>query len=90
MSMTPFELRLELLKMARDMLVESYFGEREIISNTWQNQIESARLKGGEPPPHPGFPAYPSESQIIQKADELNKFVSQIPSTIEKTSKKST
>ena len=90
MSMTAFEIRLELLKMAKDMLVEDYYGKREIISNQWQTQIESARLKGGEPPAHPGFPDYPTEAQIVQKANELNNFVSQIPTTQEKTSKKST
>jgi hypothetical protein len=31
MSMTPYELRLELLKMAKDMLTDDYYGRREII-----------------------------------------------------------
>ena len=90
MSMTPFEIRLELLKMAKDMLTDEYFGKREQISNNWQTQIETSRLKGETPPPHPGFPDFPSEAEIVKKATELNSFVSQIPTTIEKTSKKST
>lgn len=91
MSMTPFEIRLELLKMARDMLTDDYYGKREIISNNWQTQIETARLKGETPPAHPGFPEFPNESEIIRKATELNIFVSQIPTIQEKTtSKKST
>ena len=89
-NMTPFEIRLELLKMAKDMLTEEYYGKREVISNQWQTQIESARLKGADAPAHPGFPDYPTEAQIVQKANELNNFVSQIPTTLEKTSKKST
>ena len=44
MSMTPFEIRLELLKMAKDMLTDQYYGQREVISNGWQTQIETARL----------------------------------------------
>jgi len=89
--MTPFEIRLELLKMAKDMLTDQYYGQREVISNGWQTQIETSRLKGETPPTHPGFPDFPNESEIIKKATELNNFVSQIPNTpLEKTSKKST
>lgn len=91
MSMTPFEIRLELLKMAKEMLTDDYYGKREVISNNWQTQIETSRLKGETPPSHPGFPEFPTESEIVKKAAELNNFVSQtIPTTIEKTSKKST
>lgn len=88
--MTPFEIRLELLKMAKDMLTEDYYGKREVISNEYSSKCEVARIHGTEVPAHPGFPAYPSEADIIAKANALNGFVSQIPNTIEKTSKKST
>ena len=78
-NMTPFEIRLELLKMAKDMLTEDYYGRREVISNDWQMKIESARLNGGDVPDHPGFPAYPSEAEVIAKATTLNGFVSNLP-----------
>ncbi len=78
-NMTPFEIRLELLKMAKDMLTEDYFGKREQVSNDWQVKVENARHAGAQPPDHPGFPAYPSEADIINKAQVLNSFVSQIP-----------
>ena len=89
-NMTPFEIRLELLKMAKDMLTEDYYGKREIVSNEYSTRCEIARIHGTEVPAHPGFPAYPSEADIIAKANALNGFVSQIPATQEKTSKKST
>jgi hypothetical protein len=89
-NMTPFEIRLELLKMAKDMLTEDYYGKREIVSNEYSTRCEIARIHGTEVPTHPGFPAYPSEADIITKANALNGFVSQIPTTQEKTSKKST
>ena len=73
---TPFEIRLELLKMAKDMLSEDYYGKREIISNDWQMKVETARVDGGSIPDHPGFPPYPTEAQVIAKASELNAFVS--------------
>lgn len=89
-NMTPFEIRLELLKMAKDMLSDEYYGKREQISNDWQMKVESAKQNGSTIPDHPGFPAIPSETEIITKATALNGFVSQIPATQEKTSKKST
>ena len=88
-NMTPFEIRLELLKMAKDMLSEEYHGKREVISNDWATKVESAKLNGGVIPDHPGFPSYPVETDIIAKAQILNGFVSNIPQEI-KTSKKST
>jgi len=88
-NLTPFEIRLELLKMAKDMLNDEYYGKREVISNEWSTKVEVAKINGGEMPVHPGFPAYPSEVEIISKAQTLNGFVSNIPQDI-KTSKKST
>ena len=71
-NLTPFEIRLELLKMAKDMLNDDYYGKREQISNDWQMKVESAKLNGGTIPDHPGFPAIPSETDIIAKASALN------------------
>jgi len=89
-NLTPFEIRLELLKMAKDMLSEEYYGKREQISNDWSTKVESAKINGGTIPDHPGFPAYPVENDIIAKAQVLNGFVSNIPQDIKTTSKKST
>ena len=90
-NMTPFEIRLELLKMSQGMLSDDYYGKREQISNDWQVKVENARHAGAAPPEHPGFPAYPTEAEVIAKAATLNGFVSQIPQTTqEKTTKKST
>jgi hypothetical protein len=88
-NMTPFEIRLELLKMAKDMLSEEYHGKREQVSNDWHTKVESAKLNGGSIPDHPGFPAYPSETEIITKAQVLNGFVSNITVDPKATSKKS-
>ena len=87
-NMTPFEIRLELLKMAQTMLEHDYFGKREQISNDWNIKVENARHAGQSPPDHPVFPTFPTESDIIAKAVTLNSFVSQIPQPLEKTSKK--
>ena len=85
-NLTPFEIRLELLKMAKDMLTEDYYGKREQLSHDWQMKVESAKLSGQQIPDHPSFPTYPTETEIIAKAQALNGFVSNI--TAEKTQSK--
>ena len=88
MSLTPFEIRLELLKMSKDMLEQEYHSKRDQLQQDWQVKVENARHAGQLPPEYPSLPAFPNESEIIAKASTLNGFVSQIPTDI-KTSKKS-
>ena len=76
--MTPFEIRLDLLKMARDMLYDSYNAERDRLSQDWHIKCDTARSKGETPPEHPALPTVPSETDIITKATTLNGFVSNI------------
>lgn len=85
-NLTPFEIRLELLKMAKDLLLEDYVSSKERLINEWQVKVESAKLNGQAIPDHPDFPTYPSENEIIAKAQALNGFVSNI--TAEKTQSK--
>ena len=86
-NLTPFEIRLELLKMAKEMLTEEYYGKRDQISQDWQVKVESAKLHGQQIPEHPALPPYPTENEVITKAQSLNGFVSNTPS--DKVSKKS-
>jgi hypothetical protein len=90
MSMTPFEIRLELLKMAKDMLLEDFHSKKDYLSNNWQMQVESAKVAGTSIPTHPDLPTFPQESDIIKKAEALNGFVSlTIPQSDIKITKKS-
>jgi hypothetical protein len=79
MSMTPYEIRLELLKMAKDMLTDDFHSKRQTISEAWHTQIEAAKIAGTPSPDAPVMPNYPTESDIITKAQVLNDFVSQTP-----------
>jgi hypothetical protein len=90
-NMTPFEIRLELLKMARDMLYDAYHADRERLSQDWNIKCDTARSKGEIPPEHPALPTTPSESDIINKAHTLNGFVSNIaaPEAVKVTRKSS-
>jgi len=85
-NLTPFEIRLELLKMAKELLLEEYHSSKDRLTNEWQVKVESAKLNGQVIPEHPAFPTYPSETDIITKAQSLNGFVSNI--TAEKTQSK--
>ena len=88
--MNAFQLRLELLKMSKDMLEQEYFGKREISHNNWQVASENARTKGESLPNQPEGPKYPTESEVIAKAATLNNFVSNITVDKPTTTKKST
>ena len=72
--MTPYEIRLELLKMAKDIISEDFYARREEASMNWQTAQPDNRANGG------GtllvLPNYPSEDEIIKKATALNNFVS--------------
>ncbi len=70
------------------MLTEEYYGKRDQLSHDWQVKVESAKLNGQAIPDHPALPPYPSESEIIAKAQALNGFVSNI--SAEKTQSKKT
>ena len=87
-NLTPFEIRLELLKMAKDLLLEEYHSNKDRLINEWQVKVESAKLNGQAIPEHPAFPTYPTENDIITKAQSLNGFVSNI--TAEKSQSKKT
>ena len=87
-NLTPFEIRLELLKMAKDLLLEEYHSGKDRLINEWQVKVESAKLNGQAIPEHPAFPTYPTETEIIIKAQSLNGFVSNI--TAEKSQSKKT
>jgi len=77
-NLTPFEIRLELLKMAKELLMEEYHSSKDRLTNEWHVKVESAKLNGQAIPEHPAFPAYPTENEIITKAQTLNGFVSQV------------
>ena len=87
-NLTPFEIRLELLKMAKELLLEEYHSGKDRLINEWQVKVESAKLNGQAIPEHPAFPTYPTETEIITKAQSLNGFVSNI--TAEKSQSKKT
>lgn len=76
MSKTPFEIRLELLKMAQDMLATDYHSQKERLTSEWHAKISLCQAEQKELPAHPSIPPFPTASDIIEKAKVLNAFVS--------------
>lgn len=75
--MSPFEIRLELLKMSKDLLEAEFHSSREEQRNVWEAQAENARRLGQDLPPYPSTAVqFPTETTIIAKASMLNGFVS--------------
>lgn len=77
MSLTPYEIRLELLKMAKSMLEQDYHNKCDKIRNEWNTEVGFAMDGKKDIPVHPAFPSFPSEQEIVDKAKLLNSFVSQ-------------
>jgi hypothetical protein len=89
MSMTPYEIRLELLKMAKDMLTDDYHAKRDSLQQQWHTQVDAAKIAGTQSPDFPALPAFPTEDEIVKKAEALNQFVSQTTPQVDVKVKKS-
>ena len=72
---SPYEIRLEVLKLAQDAQMQHYEANRERIINNWQVAVETARMNGQEPPAMPDLPAFPTEEKIVKKAQFLGEYI---------------
>lgn len=75
-NMSPFEIRLELLKMSMSLLESNYHIKAGFANDQWQRKYDYAVANGLPLPYELEATPYPSEKEIIAKATELNKFVS--------------
>jgi len=75
MSKTPFEIRLELLTLAKDILSEKTFAERNRLENDWFVKRELCVSQNKDAPPFPKSPTV-NEDEITDLAKKLNDFVS--------------
>jgi hypothetical protein len=72
MSKTPYELRVELLKLANEICITPIFQKREALMQEYHS-----RLGLNETVQFPALPDFPTTETIIAQAERLNKFVSQ-------------
>jgi hypothetical protein len=74
MSKTPYEIRLELLTLAKEILQAPIYQRREILGDEYHSKL-TENNRGILP--YPTMPSLPSTADIISKAEELKKFVDQ-------------
>ena len=73
MSKTPYEIRLELLNLAKEILQAPIYEKRSELTNQYQCKLTDANRESLS---FPTLPDFPSTTDIISKAEELNRFVS--------------
>ena len=74
MSKTPYEIRLELLTLAREILQTSIFEKRGKLSDEYHSKLTDANR---DSLPFPTMPDFPSTTAIVAEAEALKKFVDQ-------------
>ena len=74
--------RLEILKMARELLNEEYINRRAEDHNKWLAECDVVWKTRGIKLPYPPFAPYPSESEILAKATSLYNFVEEKPKEV--------
>ena len=72
MSKTPYEIRLDLLHLAKEILSTPVHDKRNSLSDEYHSKLNDAN-RGTLP--YPTMPEFPSTTDIVVKAEELNKFV---------------
>jgi hypothetical protein len=77
--------------MAKDMLTDDYHTRHDSLQQQWHTQVDAAKIAGTSSPDFPALPPFPTEEEIVKKAEALNQFVSQTtPQPEVKITKKST
>ena len=71
MSKTPYEIRLELLHLAREILQTPIIQSRDAKMQYHSKLTEANRATST----FPTLPDFPSSTDIVAKAEELKKFV---------------
>ena len=72
MSKTPYEIRLDLLKMANEILATPIYQKRDALMQEYHSKLTDAN-RGTLA--FPTLPDFPSRTDIVSKAEELKKFV---------------
>lgn len=74
-SKTPYEIRLEVLRMAQSLVVDEFHIKRETLLRQWDSAVESAHRKGEDGPKMLDMPTFPTENDILYTASRLIEFV---------------
>ena len=74
MSKTPYEIRLELLKLANDILTAPVHNRREALMNEYHSKLTDENRNDLA---FPTLPEFPTTETVISEAERLNKFICQ-------------
>lgn len=82
MSTNGYTIRLDLLKMAKEMLEQEWHAQRDAVQTDYNNRVSmvfSLKENGqlADLPSMPAFDTFPSTGQIVAKASALNEFINQ-------------
>lgn len=72
---SPFELRLEIINTARDLLEKQFALNKEIAMATWNLSVEAAKTARGSVPDAPSL-TYPTIDDVLELATKMNDFIS--------------
>ena len=81
MSSDAFNIRLQVLCMAKEMVIEEFHQKREEIQMNWDLRRQQGSKKGGlypihgESVPDISFPRFPNTQDVLEKATSLYSFV---------------
>ena len=74
MSKTPYEIRLELLTLAKEILQAPIYEKRSQLVNEYHSKLTDTNR---DSLPFPTMPDFPSTTDIVAEAEALKKFVDQ-------------
>jgi hypothetical protein len=77
MDTNPYQLRFDLLQMAKDLLMEEWNAKRQFLERQFEENVRCANSVGSSLAiPFPDLPKVPTVDKITELATDLNSFVS--------------
>ena len=72
---SPFELRMEMIQTAKELLEKQFELNKEIAMTSWNMAVEAAKTTQAAIPEMPKL-SYPSYDDVMALAQKMNSFVS--------------
>lgn len=73
---SPFELRMDMLAMAKEILEKQFEINKEFAMKSWELAVDTANKAKESMPAMPAVPKYPTYDEIVELAKKMNSFVS--------------
>lgn len=68
-------INLEILRMAKELVTNEYMDRRAQLHNQWLKDSEEQYLLFGKQPSYPDIPPYPTEQDVVTRAQSLLNFL---------------